>query len=273
MIAIRSVVCPVDFSAATDRQVTLAADVCRAFSARLVLHHNVNDVSVGAGVGWMWHARDQAPQPPPQAVDDNLRRVLALVPQGVVVETCITRGATTEAVLRVSDAAEADVIVLSEHAGKTEDHASVIEFMLAHSNSAVLALHNRVEDEARPTFIPSDEAQGMQAMLVPVSHTTDAHPQIEFAANLARVFPLRLHVLHVVGPPLERGKRVLGRKPARTAVTLQVEGLRGCPGNETEQAREDKGDDPLHPPSIAQRRNSPTTPCTMITAEAENISR
>jgi len=48
MIAIRTVVCPVDFSPATSRQVDLASDVCRAFGARLILHHNVSDLSVGA---------------------------------------------------------------------------------------------------------------------------------------------------------------------------------------------------------------------------------
>ena len=44
MIAIRIVVCPVDFSPVTAHQVDLAADVCRAFGARLVLHHNVTAV-------------------------------------------------------------------------------------------------------------------------------------------------------------------------------------------------------------------------------------
>jgi hypothetical protein len=94
MIAIRSVVCPVDFSPATTRQVDLASDVCRAFGARLILHHNVSDLSVGAAVGWMWHA-DHEPVDP-AAVDDRMRNLISSVPAGVEVEGCITRGAVTE---------------------------------------------------------------------------------------------------------------------------------------------------------------------------------
>jgi hypothetical protein len=56
MLAVRTVLCPVDFSAGTSHQIDLAIDVCRAFGASLILHHNITDVSVGAAVGWMWHA-------------------------------------------------------------------------------------------------------------------------------------------------------------------------------------------------------------------------
>ena len=196
MIAIRIVVCPVDFSAATDRQVKLAVDVCRAFSARLVLHHNVTDVSVGAGVGWMWHADHSSPRP--ISVDDELRAIVQRVPQGIEVETCITRGAATEGVLTVSNAAEADLVVLSAHAGKTEDHASVIEYLLEHSSRAVLALHDPGEDVAAPRFVPADDTDDViQSLLVPINLTGAGHPQLDLACDLARAFPMRLHLLHV----------------------------------------------------------------------------
>ena len=209
MIAIRIVVCPVDFSEATSRQVDLAADVCCAFGARLVLHHNVTDVSVGAGVGWMWHA-DHEP-PPRSSVDERLRALAHRVPAGVEVETCITRGAATEAVLTVSDAAEADLIVLSAHAGKTDDHASVIGYLLEHSSRAVLAMHDAGRDAALPRFGWGDgERYAMQAILVPVNLTSHAHVNVDFACALARQFPIRLHLLHVVEPHLGRE----GRLPA-----------------------------------------------------------
>ena len=53
MLSVRTVLCPVDFSSATPRQVELAVDLCRAFGARLVLHHNVIEVAIGSGVSWM----------------------------------------------------------------------------------------------------------------------------------------------------------------------------------------------------------------------------
>ena len=214
MIAIRTAVCPVDFSVATDRQLNLAVGVCRAFGARLVLHHNVTDVSVGAAVGWMWHADRSAPKP--VSVDDALRALARRVPKEIEVETCITRGAATEAVLTVSDAAEADLVVLSAHAGKTADHASVIEFMLEHFGRAVLALPDQGTDAAEPRFVPAgDEHHPMQSILVPVSLTGDAHPQVEFACDLARLFPLRLHLLHVPEPLADLEHRDRGSAAVR----------------------------------------------------------
>ena len=140
MIAIRTALCPVDFSAATARQVDLAADLCRAFGAQLVLHHNVPDVSAGAGVSWMWHADHPASVSPDAA--GELDRLAARVPEDVPVETCVTHGAIAAAVMAVADAAEADVVVLSEHAGKSVDHESVIESLLERSSHAVLALRS-----------------------------------------------------------------------------------------------------------------------------------
>jgi hypothetical protein len=58
-----------------------------------------------------------------------------------------------EGVLAVSNAGEAELVVLCEHAGKAEDHASVIEFMLERSSRAVLALHDQGADAAVPRFV------------------------------------------------------------------------------------------------------------------------
>lgn len=202
MIAIRSVHCPVDFSPATHRQLDLAVEVCRAFGARLVVHHNVTDVAVGAAVGWMWHADHAAFSAP--TVDSQLRELVARVPAEVNVETCITRGAVTEAVMKVSEAAEADLIVLSAHTGKTEDHASIIEYLLEHSNRAVLALHDPDADLSAPRFASADGELWRQTVLVPTSLHGDAHAQVDAARDLARVLPLRLHLLHVVETEPER---------------------------------------------------------------------
>ena len=198
MIAIRTALCPVDFSAASARQVDLAADICRAFGARLVLHHNVKDVSAGAGVGWMWHA-DHAPAVSTEAAN-RLSRLAARLPKGLVVETCVTSGAIITAVMVVAEAAEADLIVLSEHAGKTEDHESVIETLLERSSRAVLALHDPGADLALPRFASAHDHNLMQAILVPANLTSDSHPAVDVAFDLARLMPLRVHLLHVVEP-------------------------------------------------------------------------
>ena len=194
MIAIRTVVCPVDFSAATARQLEQAGDICHAFGARLVLHHNVTDVAIGAGVGWMWHA-DHVP-PAPAAPDHELRALLTRLPPGIRTDACVTRGAITEAVLSVAEGAEADLVVLSAHAGKTDDHASVIEFLLENSTRAVLALHDPGEDERAPMF-SAGQTPVDQAMLVPVNIAHAHHEQVDVAFELARKTGMLLHLLHV----------------------------------------------------------------------------
>jgi nucleotide-binding universal stress UspA family protein len=196
MIAIRIVVCPIDFSAATERQVNLAVEACRAFGAGLVLHHNVADVSAGAAVGWMWHADHEER---PGAIDAQLRAVAARVPKDVPVHASITRGAATEAALQLSNAVEADLIVLSAHGGKTEDHASVIEYLLEHSHRPVLALHD-IDDGAMAREFVADAAGGPRAIVVPVNSLA-SHPQVDVACDLARRFPaLQLHLLHALAP-------------------------------------------------------------------------
>jgi len=210
MIAIRTALCPVDFSAASARQVDLAADICRAFGARLVLHHNVRDVSAGAGVGWMWHA-DHAPSESIGAAS-RLSRLAARLPKELVVETCVTSGAVITGVMVVAEAAEADLIVLSEHAGKTEDHASVIETLLDRSNRAVLALHDPGADIVLPRFASAHNHNLMQAILVPANLTGESHPSVDVAFDLARLLPVRVHLLHVIEP-----RRVRDRSEADPA--------------------------------------------------------
>lgn len=198
MIAIRTALCPVDFSPASLRQVELAADICRAFDARLVLHHNVNDVSAGAGVAWMW----RADHPAPQWADavERLGQLAERVPGGVPLETCVTNGGVTTAVLSVAEAADADLVVLSEHAGKTQDHESVIEALLERTHRAVLALHDPGEDLTLPRFASARDHNLMQSVLAPANLTTDTHPSLDVAFDLARLLPVRLHLLHVIEP-------------------------------------------------------------------------
>ncbi len=47
-MVIRTVVCPLDFSALSARELELATDLCRAVAARLVPHHNMPHAAPGA---------------------------------------------------------------------------------------------------------------------------------------------------------------------------------------------------------------------------------
>jgi nucleotide-binding universal stress UspA family protein len=194
MISIRTVLAPVDFSPATTRQVNLALDLCRAFGARLVLHHNVTGVSVGAGVGWMWTA-DHPPDG--HTVEGRMQALLNRVAaERVPVEARITHGSACEGVLAVGEAVEADLVVLSTHGATTGDHASVTEHVLQRTSRAVLALHDLGADGITPCFIRAADTR--QIVLVPTDLTPESRGAMDFAFDLARMLPLDLHLLHLL---------------------------------------------------------------------------
>jgi nucleotide-binding universal stress UspA family protein len=193
MIAIRTVLCPVDFSPATSRQVDVAADVCRAFGARLVLHHNVNSMGTVAAVGWMWKA-DHWP-PSPAEIDARLRSEIARAAAGLEADARATQGPSTRAVLAMCDAVGADLVVLSTHAAPSEDHASVTEQVLAEGTRAVLALHEAGTDRHTPRFA---SAAARQILLTPTDLGPESQAAIDWSFALARRLPVEVHLLHVL---------------------------------------------------------------------------
>lgn len=113
MIALKTVLCPVDFSPATSRQVDLAVDLCRAFGARLVLHHNLHSMGIGASVGWMWNADHHGD--PQKRAEAKMQECMDRVPDGVSMEPLITQGPNSQMVLAVAEAVDASLILLTAH--------------------------------------------------------------------------------------------------------------------------------------------------------------
>lgn len=194
MIAIKTVHCPVDFSPATPRQVDLAADLCRAFGARLVLHHNQHALGIGASVGWMWNADHQSEGP--AAAEAKLRDCMSRVPDGVLVEHLLTQGPTSRMMLVVAEALNADLTLLTAHGTMSDDHASITERVLEQGDRAVLVLHEPAVEPRTPQFAAgSDEPQ---VVLVPTDLTAGSRPAVALGLDLARTLPIDLHVVHVL---------------------------------------------------------------------------
>jgi len=194
MFAIRTVLCPVDFSPATPRQLDLATDLCRAFKARLILHHNLNAMPVGAAVGWMW-AVDH-----PRLSEESARQRLASLAEartGVDVEISLTRGPASELVLAVSQAVNADVVVLSAHNMQSEGHESLTELVLSSGERSVLTVHDNGADRHILDVKPSVSAR--QVTLVPTALTAESRAAVDFAFDLSRALPLQIHLLHLIG--------------------------------------------------------------------------
>ncbi len=194
MSAIQNVLCPVDFTPATEPQLELAGDLARAFDARLVLHHNLDSAPPGAAVGWMW-AKEHHDKSPEAICELRLGELLAALPEGVRSEARITQGLPFPSVLAVAEAVSADLVVLACHGQSREDHASMTEQLLDQGRCAVLALHDSGLDHALPHFTGAETAP--QVVLVPSDLSEEARPAVELALELARRLPIELHLLHV----------------------------------------------------------------------------
>jgi nucleotide-binding universal stress UspA family protein len=245
MAAIRTVLCPVDFSTATPHQLALATDVCRAFGARLVLHHNVESVPTGVGVGWMWKGEHQGP-PSEADCEEALRRLLAELPEGVVAEARITRGLASPSVCVVGELVEADLVVVATHGELPEQHTSVTEQVLEHSRCSVLALHDAGVDRGVPRFGPAGDAP--QVVLAPTDFSGESAKAVGFALELARRLPIELHLLHVTPPgevarePVEEVERRLRTLvPAELEARVRLDAVVGEPSAEIAKAAERLG--------------------------------
>jgi nucleotide-binding universal stress UspA family protein len=193
MIAIRNVLCPVDLSNATARQLELAADLCRAFNARLFLHHNLDAMSIGAAVGWMYAADHQSLSE--ESAQQRLTS-LAEAQTGIDVEIHVTRGPKSASVLAVSELVAADVVVLSAHNMPAEEHASVTELVLGSGERSVLTVHDNGADRHALKIEPSPASR--QVALVPTDLTAESRAAVNFAFELSRTLPLETHLLHLV---------------------------------------------------------------------------
>ena len=203
MIALRTVHCPVDFSPATPRQIDVAADLCRAFGARLVVHHNRHGLGSGASVGWMWNAEHR--QDAPEAADAKLRECVARIPDGIAVEPLITEGPVSRTIMAVADAVKADLVVLTTHGTLAEDHESITSRTLDAGKRAVLVLHEPAVESKSPHFTAkSDEPQ---VVVAPTNLTPGARAALQVGFDLARTLPIELHLLHLL--PDGRGRRNL----------------------------------------------------------------
>jgi nucleotide-binding universal stress UspA family protein len=202
MFALHTVLCPVDFSAATPRQVDIAADLCRAFSARLILHHNKHSLGTGASIGWMWNADHHGE--PQASLEEKLRECLARVPEGAKAEAHITEGPVSRAVLAMSESFGAELIVLTTHGTFAEDHASITMQMVERSNRDVLVLHEPRVESRTPRFASS--SKDLQVMVVPTDLTPDSRVALDLAFDLARTLPIELHLLQVGNGRGRRGE-------------------------------------------------------------------
>jgi nucleotide-binding universal stress UspA family protein len=192
MLSIRTVLCPVDLTPATARQVDVALDVCRAFGARLVVHHNFVELGVGAGVGWMWAVDHSAFE---RNVEAELRGLLA-AGGNVEAEVRLTRGPIVQALLAVAASVEADLVVLSTRGANAGLDGSITERILEDASFSVLAIHDAHHEHQTPRFAAWPAHR--QTLLVPTDLTPASQPALDVAFDLVRRFRFEAELFHVI---------------------------------------------------------------------------
>lgn len=191
---IATVLCPIDFSSLDDAEVGLAIEVCRAFGAKLVLHHNQAAAEPGFSRAWEWRKADEAHHPPTNP-ERRMQAVLDEVAGRVAAEAVMTSGPVTQVILSLAEALPADLVVLGSHGWSTQDHASVTEHLIDRSSRPVLTFEEGVANTCDFRLgRPGETAR----VVVAADLHRDARRVVAYACALSRIVPLDLVLLHVL---------------------------------------------------------------------------
>jgi nucleotide-binding universal stress UspA family protein len=193
------VLCPTDFSELAERELQLAVQICEAFGARLILHHNLSAISPGLSKAWEWDQSHQKDERSAADAERRMKKLLAQLPKTIHAEAAITHGPVATVLLALAQQLPADLLVLGTHGWSNEDHASVTERVLERTPCPVLTIHDA---EALRVFRLRPGADGEGArVVVPTDFSPAATKAVAYAVELARRLPLELHLVHVSAGP------------------------------------------------------------------------
>jgi len=198
MRPIQRVLCPVDFTPLSDREISLAASLAERFEGELILQHNLS-VGAALGVSWMHekehHKHDEIQQTAARA---KLKELLDRVPQTVRARTrgALTYGALDHCVQNMAEQANADLIVIGTHVHHEAGHASETERLIRHAPCPVLTTH----DDAPSEWLPSlGNGSARIPTLVPIDFSAHAMAALGYALDLGELLPLDVTALYVAG--------------------------------------------------------------------------
>jgi universal stress protein A len=197
---IQTILCPVDFSPVSERELRLASQLCERFGAKLVVQHCLSAVPpVGLGVSWM-HAEEHLAEDKARVDEtrERMRDVLSRIPAGIRAEAKFTYGPVGRTLLGLAGILPADLIVIGTHGRSSAEHRSATEQVIFDALCPVLTTRDHSPDVAFPEL----DGGGLATIetLVPVDFSAHSQRALEYAYGLSAVLPLKLHVLHVHPP-------------------------------------------------------------------------
>jgi universal stress protein A len=233
MKPIRTILCPVDFTPMSERELALAGQLAERFGAGIVLHHNIAS-SAALGADWMYqkehHAQDEARE---AEVRHQLSALLAKLPPAVAERSraAITYGALDQCVHGVAAKITADLIVIGTHGRTGPDHPCETERLIRHAPCPVLTTHDDAPDSWLPDLAGTND-EGRVSTVVPVDFSPHSVRALRYALALSAQLPLALTVFHV----LEGGVRDETRAKAQLQEIL-TPGERGAVGFDVRYGR------------------------------------
>ncbi|MBI3785579.1 MAG: universal stress protein [Deltaproteobacteria bacterium] len=196
MVPLKTVLCPIDFSDLSKKELALALEVCQTFGAELVLLHNLAAISPGLTRAWEWQQVHHSDKATSAKAEEQMGQVLRELPKEVRVHASITAGPVATILLGLVVQLPADLVVLGSHGWSTEDHASITERIIDRCPCPVLTIEENMSwtqrfrlhgdgGKALPVVVPTDLASGGSSVT-------------NYAFELARNAGLEIHLLHVV---------------------------------------------------------------------------
>jgi universal stress protein A len=244
---IRNVLCPVDFSRLSEREMELAVQICRRFGARLVIEHNLDPRPPNyLSVSWMWsegHGGEQEARV--TGAERKLKDLLERLPGDLPREAKLTRGPIDQGLLLLARELPADLIVMGSHGWSTPEHRSLTERVIAGAPCPVLTL----TEDCRESDLFGPETGSEGPVLVPVDFSRHSLGAVRQAFELAGELPWRFGLLYVNSAPstpegaeairereasvLERAReRLRGLVPDRLSGRVDVHAVSGLPTEE-----------------------------------------
>jgi len=196
MLKLQTVICAVDFSELSKRELQLAVEVCQAFGARLLVHHNMAGAAPGFAREWEWKGVHRGGLSMAK-VQEQLQAVLAEVSKGIRAEATVTAGPVVPVMLQVVEQVGADLVIVGSHGWSTEDHASVAERLIERCPCPVLTLQE-AKDAPPPFHLRAQDGVAPTKVVVPTDFSPSASRAVAYAFDLARAVPVTLHLVHVL---------------------------------------------------------------------------
>ena len=201
MTEIRTIVCPVDFTPISERNLRMGVELCRRMGARLILHHNLNVRPPGfLSVTWMWSEdHESEAEQRAEEVPTQLQDLFSQIPDGVEYEARVTKGPLEETLLFVSRGLPADLIIMGTHGKSNADHDSLTERIVIQAPCSVLTIGESYRPQE--VFDAADHPP-METMrfLIPVNFSERYQGILRAALAIARNMPHGVDLLHVIRP-------------------------------------------------------------------------